>query len=139
MQPTSVDRPITHDDVDLLHLYEVVRHFITERLLNRAMHALLDVASWEWMASVDASKISEGSDPTFDAIMHHMNSQTSFKYDVTWQTKPVFVWLMIHLRHIAIYGVSHFKNLHANWITPTNIEGLWKLDTDPIRTYRHVV
>jgi hypothetical protein len=139
MQPTSVDRPITHDDVDLLHLHEVVRHFITEQLLNRAMHALLDVASWEWMASVDASKISEGSDPTFDAIMHHMNSQISFKYDVTWQTKPVFVWLMIHLRHIAIYGVSHFKNLHANWITPMNIEGLWKLDRDPIRTYRHVV
>lgn len=136
MQPVSVDRPMTHEAVESLNLQEVVRHFITERLLNRALHALLDVASWEWMSAVDTSKINQGSDPKFDAIMRHMNSQTSFKYDMTWQTKPVFVWLMCHLRHIAIYGVPNFKSLHANWITPMNVEGLWKLDTDPIQTYR---
>jgi hypothetical protein len=129
------DRPMTHEDIDSLNLFYVVRHFITERLLNRAMHALLDVASWEWMANIDVTNVNEGSDPTFDAIQRHMNSQTSFNYDVTWKTKPVFVWLMHHLHHIAKYGISHFKNLHANWKTPMNLEGLWKMEIDPIRAY----
>jgi hypothetical protein len=134
-QGQGPDRPMTHEEIDSLHLFYFVRHFISERLLNRAMHALLNVASWEWMANVDMNNVNEGSDPTFDAIMHHMNSQTSFKYDVTWGTKPVFVWLMHYLHHIAKYGVSHFNNLHSNWKIPMNLEGLWKLETDPIRTY----
>ena len=136
MEPLMVDFPVTHDFIDSLDLQDVIRHYISERLLNRGMHALLDTASWQWMASVDINNINEGSDPTFDAFMNRMNSEQSFKYDVTWQTKPILVWLMRNLRHIAIYGISHFKSLYANWKTPMNVNGLWQLDTDPIQAYR---
>lgn len=137
MQPLP-DRPMTHDEIDSLYLQDAVHHYMSERLLNRALHALLDAASWEWMAAVDVSNINEGSDPAFDAIMHCMNSDTTFKYDVTWQTKPVFVWLMRNLRHIAIYGVSDFKSLYANYKPSMNVDGLWQLNTDPIQTYSNI-
>ena len=100
-------------------------------MLNRAIHSLLDVASWEWAANVDGANINEGVDPMFDTIQQHMNSQTNFKYDITWiETKQVFVWLMRQLHYIAKHGVPQYKNLYSNFQLPPQLEGLWKLKTD---------
>jgi hypothetical protein len=128
--------PMTHEHVEHLHLFFFIRHFISERLLNRAIHSLLDIIPdgkcWEWAANIDVNNINEGVDPMFDALQHNMNSQTTFKYDITWDTnKPAFIWILRQLNYIAKHGVLQFKNAYSNFRVSQQIEGLWKLETDP--------
>ena len=128
--------PITHEHVENLHLFFYIRHFISERLLNRAMHSLLvvipDGKCWEWAANIDVNNINEGVDPMFDALQRNMNS--NFSYEITWQTKPAFIWILRQLNYIAKHGVLQFKNLYSNFQVPPQLEGLWKLETDPTQT-----
>jgi hypothetical protein len=128
--------PITHDHVENLHLFFYIRHFISERLLNRAMHSLLDVIPdgkcWEWAANIDVNNINEGVDPMFDALQHNMNS--NFSYEITWATnKPAFIWILRQLNYIAKHGISQLKTVYSNFQIPPQLEGLWKL-TDPTQS-----
>ena len=106
-----------------------MKHYLSERLLIRAMHALLDVIvpdAWSWAANVDITNVNEGVDPMFDAIQHHMNEQTDFKRDVTWELrKNAFVWIIRQLNYIAKHGVPQYKTLYANYNPMMDIEGLW--------------
>jgi len=103
------------------------------------MIALVEVVPdnkcWEWMAAVDVANITQDGDPMFSSIMNHMNAQTTFNYDVTWETKPVFVWLMRQLRHIALYGNTHYKNAYTMYPVNMNANGLWDLEMDSIHLY----
>ena len=131
-------RPITHMHVESANLLMCIRHFLSERLLNRALHAVLDVIPydnwWEWAAAVDINNINEGVDPIFDAIHQHMNSQTNFNYDVTWDTKEIFVWIMRQLNYIAKHGIPAYKDIFLNMKLPERIEGYWKLEVDPTQS-----
>ncbi len=111
-----------------------MKHFLSAHLLTRAMCALLDVVpnSWEWAANVDVNNINEGVDPFFDAILQHMNLQTNLKHDVTWETKPVFAWIVRQLRYIAKHGVTMYNQLYSAFFQDAfPKESLWKLETDP--------
>jgi hypothetical protein len=122
--------PTTHDEADRLKLFFTMKHFLSERLLNRAMHALLDVVvpdAWSWASNVDITNVNEGVDPMFDAIQAHMNAQTTFKYDVKWEKNNKFTWIIRQLNYIAKHGVPQYKTLYANYhpTNDTNIAGLW--------------
>ena len=121
--------PTTHEEIDSLNLFFIMKHYLSERLLIRAMHALLDVVvpdAWSWAANVDITNVNEGVDPMFDAIQHHMNEQTDFKRDVTWELrKNAFVWIIRQLNYIAKHGVPQYKTLYANYNPMMDIEGLW--------------
>lgn len=124
--------PVTHQQVTKLHLSMTIRHSMSEKLLTRAIHSLLDVVPngmcWEWAANVDVNNINDGVDPIFDAIQQKMNSHTTFQYDVTWGTKPVFVWIVRQLHYIAKYGLSQFKTLYKNIQLEPSVEGFWMAD-----------
>lgn len=139
-QPTMsvvLDRFTTRDQIASSCL--LVRHYLSDLLLHRAMIALVDVVPdnkcWEWMERVDVDNITENGDPLFSAIMSHMNAQSTFNYDVTWETKPVFVWLMRQLRHIAKYGNAHYTNVYAKFPVNMRVIGLWDLEMDSIHLY----
>jgi hypothetical protein len=130
----QAEQPTTHQEVFQLQLFFTMKHFLSAHLLTRAMCALLDVVpnSWEWAANVDVNNINEGVDPLFDAIQQHMNLQTNFKYDVTWETKPVFAWIIRQLRYIARHGVTMYKQVYSVFFQDAfPQEGLWNLETDP--------
>ena len=99
------------------------------------MHSLLDIIPddkcWEWAANIDVNNINEGVDPMFDSLQQNMNSQTTFNYDITWQTKPAFIWILRQLNYIAKHGVLQFKKVYSSFRVNRQIEGLWKLETDP--------
>jgi len=126
--------PTTHEEIENLHLFFVMRHFISEQLLNRAMHSLLNIlpdAGWDWVANIDMNNVNKDVDPAFDVLQNDMNSQQTFKYDITWETKPIFVWILRQLNYIANHGISKFKNLYLNLRRPQHMEGFWQLETDP--------
>ena len=128
-QQPEIIIPTTHEEIDSLNLFFIMKHYLSERLLIRAMHALLDVIvpdAWSWAANVDITNVNEGVDPMFDAIQHHMNEQTDFKRDVTWELrKNAFVWIIRQLNYIAKHGVPQYKTLYANYNPMMDIEGLW--------------
>lgn len=127
-QEPEITIPTTHQEVDSLHLFFIMKHYISERLLNRAMHSMLVVVpdAWTWAANVDITNVNEGVDPMFDAIQHHMNEQTDFKRDVTWELrKDAFVWIIRQLNYIAKHGVPQYKTLYASYNPTMDIEGLW--------------
>jgi hypothetical protein len=128
-QQPEIIIPTTHEEIDSLNLFFIMKHYLSERLLIRAMHALLDVVvpdAWSWAANVDITNVNEGVDPMFDAIQHHMNEQTDFKRDVTWELrKNAFVWIIRQLNYIAKHGVPQYKTLYANYNPMMDIEGLW--------------
>jgi len=128
-QAPEIIIPTTHEEIDSLNLFFIMKHYLSERLLIRAMHALLDVVvpdAWSWAANVDITNVNEGVDPMFDAIQHHMNEQTDFKRDVTWELrKNAFVWIIRQLNYIAKHGVPQYKTLYANYNPMMDIEGLW--------------
>lgn len=132
-----LDRFTTHGQIASSCL--LVRHYLSDLLLHRAMIALVEVVPdnkcWEWMGNVDVDNIAENGDPLFSAIMNHMNAQPTFNYDVTWETKPVFVWLMRQLRHIALYGNAHYKNAYTMYPVNMLVTGLWELEMDSIHLY----
>lgn len=138
---TLVDRYTTHDQIASSCL--LVRHYLSDLLLHRAMFALIDVVPdnkcWEWMENVDITNITEGADPMFNAIINHMNAQTTFQYDISWNTKPVFVWLMRQLRHIAKYGNMHYKSVYMIYPVNMNVSGLWELEKDSIHLYEDAI
>lgn len=130
----QAEQPTTHQEVFQLQLFFTMKHFLSAHLLTRAMCALLDVVpnSWEWAANVDVNNINEGVDPLFDAILQHMNLQTNLKHDVTWETKPVFAWIIRQLRYIARHGVTMHKQVYSAFFQDAfPQEGLWNLETDP--------
>ena len=130
----QAERPTTHHEVLQLQLFFTMKHFLSAHLLTRAMCALLDVVpnSWEWAANVDVNNINEGVDPLFDAILQHMNLQTNLKHDVTWETKPVFAWIVRQLRYIAKHGVTMYKQVYSVFFQDAfPKESLWNLETDP--------
>ena len=97
------------------------------------MHSLLDVVpnAWEWASNFDVHNINEGVDHRFDEIQRHMNANTNYKYDVTWErNKSVFVWIMRQLHFIAKHGIVKFTQLYSNFNVPPQLEGLWQLKTD---------
>jgi len=105
-----------------------MKHCMSEMLLIRAMHSMLHVVpdAWTWVSNVDITNVNEGVDPMFDAIQHHMNEQTDFKRDVTWELrKNAFVWIIRQLNYIAKHGVPQYKTLYANYNPTMDIEGLW--------------
>jgi hypothetical protein len=128
-QQPEIIIPTTHEEIDSLNLFFIMKHYLSERLLIRAMHALLDVVvpdAWSWAANVDITNVNEGVDPMFDAIQHHMNEQTDFKRDVTWELrKNAFVWIIRQLNYIAKHGVPQYKTLYADYNPMMDIEGLW--------------
>ena len=139
-QPTMsvvLDRFTTCDEIASSCL--LVRHYLSDLLLHRAMIALVEVVPdnkcWEWMAAVDVANITQDGDPVFSAIMNHMNAQTTFNYDVTWETKPVFVWCMRQLHHIALYGNTHYKNAYTMYPVNMRVIGLWELEMDSIHLF----
>jgi hypothetical protein len=120
--------PTTHKEIDSLNLFFIMKHCMSEMLLIRAMHSMLDVVpdAWTWVSNVDITNVNEGVDPMFDAIQHHMNEQTDFKRDVTWELrKNAFVWIIRQLNYIAKHGVPQYKTLYANYNPTMDIEGLW--------------
>jgi hypothetical protein len=120
--------PTTHKEIDSLNLFFIMKHCMSEMLLIRAMHSMLHVVpdAWSWAANVDITNVNEGVDPMFDAIQHHMNEQTDFKRDVTWELrKNAFVWIIRQLNYIAKHGVPQYKTLYANYNPTMDIEGLW--------------
>jgi len=134
-----VDRFTTRDQIASSCF--LVRHYLSDLLLHRAMFALIDVAPdnkcWEWMENVDVDNITENGDPLFNAIMNHMNAQTTFQYDISWNTKPVFVWLMRQLHHIAQYGNMHYKSVYIIYPVDMTVPGLWELEKDSIHLYEN--
>lgn len=105
-----------------------MKHHLSERLLNRAMHSMLEVVpdAWAWATNVDINNVNEGVDPMFDAIQHHMNQQTDFKRDVNWQNmREAFVWIIRQLNYIAKHGVPQYKTLYASYNPTEDIVGLW--------------
>ena len=134
MSAVQADRPTTHHEVFQLQLFFTMKHFLSAHLLTRAMCALLDVVPncWEWAANVDVNNINEGGDPFFDAIQQHLNLQTDLKYDVTWETKPEFDWIIRQLHYIANHGITMYNQVHSECVNhPLHQEGLWKLETNP--------
>jgi hypothetical protein len=120
--------PTTHKEIDSLNLFFIMKHCMSEMLLIRAMHSMLHVVpdAWTWVSNVDITNVNEGVDPMFDAIQHHMNEQTDFKRDVTWELrKNAFVWIIRQLNYIAKHGVPQYKTLYANYNPTMDIEGLW--------------
>ena len=133
LQQPTVWHPQTHEAVNALHMFVAMRHFVSEQLLIRGMHSLLDVVpnAWEWVSDLDVHNINEGADHRFDEIQRHMNANTNYKYDVTWdRNKIVFVWIMRQLHFIAKHGIVKFTQLYSNFNVPPQLEGLWQLNTD---------
>jgi hypothetical protein len=127
-QEPEITIPTTHDEVDSLHLFFIMKHHLSERLLNRAMHSMLEVVpdAWTWATNVDINNVNEGVDPMFDVIQHRMNQQTDFKRDVNWQNmREAFVWIIRQLNYIAKHGVPQYKTLYASYNPTEDIVGLW--------------
>ena len=128
--------PMTHDDVESLHLHLYINHSLSERLLNRALHVMLDAIPdgkcWEWAAAINVNNINEGGDPIFDIIHQRTNPQTNL-FDVTWETKEIYIWIMRQLNYIAKHGITQFKNLYANLNLPPNLKGYWMLDPTSVK------
>lgn len=126
--------PTTHEEVENLHLFLTMQHLMSEQLLKRAMHSLLNIlpdAGWDWVANIDIHNVNKGVDPAFDMLQNDMNSQQTFKYDITWETKPIFVWILRQLNYIAKHGISRFNALYPTHRVPPQMEEFWQLETDP--------
>jgi hypothetical protein len=126
-------QPQTHEAVNALHLFVAMKHFVSEQLLIRGMHSLLDVVpnAWDWASHLDVHNINEGVDSRFDEILQNMNANTNYKYNVSWNhNKIVFVWIMRQLHFIAKHGIVKFTQLYSNFNVPPQLDGLWQLKTD---------
>jgi len=129
-------RPMTHAEIEALDLSQDMKHWLSERLLNRAMHSLLEVApnGWESIKDVEADAIRQGDNSTLDALFDNMNSQTnSIRYDMNWynvqQPKPfVFGWIVRQLRFIANHSIAQYKKQCSELEVPPSLDGLWQLD-----------
>ena len=123
--------PTTHEEVERLYLFFVIKQLVSERLIHYAIHSLLDVVpdgnGWEWAANIDVNNINEGSDPIFDALNQKIIRYTESllntipdgiawkrvetvdegretNYDFTWETnKNMFLWIIRQLNYIAKY------------------------------------
>jgi hypothetical protein len=128
--------PKTHEEIEALNLDTVVKHWLSERLLNRAMHALLEVApnGWDSIKHVEADAIHQGDNSILDTLFVNMNSQKNdIQFDMHWynakQPKPfVFGWVVRQLRFIANNGIPKYKELCSQLEVPPSLDGLWQLD-----------
>jgi hypothetical protein len=128
--------PMTHAEIEALDLSQDMKHWLSERLLNRAMHSLLEVApnGWESVKDVEADAIHQGDNSTLDALFDNMNSQTNnLRYEMHWynaqQPKPfVFGWIVRQLRFISNHGIAQYKKQCSQLEVPPSLDGLWQLD-----------